>query len=238
MKALLLSAGLGTRLGSITKQTPKCLVKVGKNTMLDHWLFKLEALGVEEFFINTHHHAEKVEAFISRHKLKPKIELIYEKKLIGTAGTVLANLEKIQSENCFIIHVDNYCEDPLKDFLIAHKQRPTETLLTMLTFNTDHPENCGVVKLDENNKVIGFFEKQVAVKSSLANGAVFLASTDFFKELKKFSFPIFDLSEDVIPNLLGKIFSFQTKMAFEDIGTPKTLRKANKIARTNISSAE
>ena len=73
MKALLLAAGLGTRLGNLTKKQPKCLIKVGNETMLDHWLFKLEALGVSEFIINTHYLADQVDKHILSHPLKDKI---------------------------------------------------------------------------------------------------------------------------------------------------------------------
>ena len=65
MKALLLAAGFGSRLGGVTKNMPKCLVKVGQETMLDHWLYKLDRLGISEFVINSHYLAEQVDTFIS-----------------------------------------------------------------------------------------------------------------------------------------------------------------------------
>ena len=53
MNAFLLAAGYGSRLGNITLSTPKCLLKVGEHTMLEHWIQKLDQLGVKHFFINT-----------------------------------------------------------------------------------------------------------------------------------------------------------------------------------------
>ena len=55
MKALLLAAGFGTRLRPITLKTPKCLVKVGGVSLLDHWLANLEAASIEDVRINTHY---------------------------------------------------------------------------------------------------------------------------------------------------------------------------------------
>ena len=60
IKALLLSAGFGTRLRPLTLKTPKCLVKVNGVPLLSHWLLKLEKLGCEEVIINTHYLSHKV----------------------------------------------------------------------------------------------------------------------------------------------------------------------------------
>ena len=91
-KALLLAAGLGTRLGNITTKVPKCLVKVQGKTMLDYWLDKLEAAGCEEVLVNTHYKAEMVENHIShRKKCNMKVTTKFENQLLGTGGTLLAN---------------------------------------------------------------------------------------------------------------------------------------------------
>ena len=56
-KALLLAGGLGTRLRPITETTPKCLVPVAGRPMLEYWYDALEAAGIREALLNTHHHA-------------------------------------------------------------------------------------------------------------------------------------------------------------------------------------
>ena len=53
MRALLLSAGLGSRLGEITKNKPKCMIEVGGKPMLIRWLEKLEEIGCDKVLINT-----------------------------------------------------------------------------------------------------------------------------------------------------------------------------------------
>ena len=117
MKALLLAAGFGTRLHPLTQNTPKCLMRVGDKPMLDHWLYKLERLGVTEFIINTHYLAEKVHDFIDSHSLKSKIKLSFEPKLLGTAQTVLCLKNQLRNSPFFIVHVDNFCEDDLSSFI-------------------------------------------------------------------------------------------------------------------------
>ena len=64
MKALLLAAGYGTRLKELTTLKPKCLIKVGEETMLDHWIIKLEKLGVDQFIINTHYLSTRLKTIL------------------------------------------------------------------------------------------------------------------------------------------------------------------------------
>ena len=223
MKALLLAAGYGSRLGQHTKTKPKCLIDVNGQTMLDHWLFKLEALGVESFIINTHYKSEQVENYISNHLLNSKITLDFEPELLGTAGTVARHSHELINSDCFIVHVDNYCQDNLQALLKSHITRPESTMLTMLTFTTSTPQTCGIVEVDQEGKLIGFYEKQIAPPSNMANGAVFIASPAFFEFIKEDDRVNLDLSRDIVPTLLGKIFCVHTEAYFEDIGIEEKL---------------
>ena len=77
MKAMLLAAGYGSRLGEITNKKPKCLVAVGGQPILGHWLKKLDQLGVNKFYINTHYLPEQVEEYVNQHPLREKIAVSY-----------------------------------------------------------------------------------------------------------------------------------------------------------------
>ena len=61
IKALLLAAGIGTRLRPLTLKTPKCLVEINGIPFLGLWLNKLNNLGCDEVLVNTHYLHEKVE---------------------------------------------------------------------------------------------------------------------------------------------------------------------------------
>lgn len=223
MKALILAAGYGSRLGEITENTPKCLIKIGAETMLDHWLNKLVKLGVEDFFINTHYLSQKVENFVFKHPLKDKITLFHEKKLLGTAGTIIKHVEALNSEPFFIIHADNYCEDNLNAFLFSFRQRPSDTIMSMLTFTSQSPQDCGIVEVDNEQRLIAFHEKINNPPSNQANGAIYLASPNLFSEMPVNVDKFLDFSCDIIPKLLGKIHCFHTEEYFQDIGTPDSL---------------
>ena len=90
LRALLLSGGYGSRLRPITDNKPKCLVEINNKPIIEHWLVKLEEIGCESVFINTHYLFEEVNKFIkSRKKSSMNIKTKYEKELLGTAGTCL-----------------------------------------------------------------------------------------------------------------------------------------------------
>ena len=72
MQALILAAGLGTRLKPITNHTPKCLVEINGRKLIDIWLEKLSYIGVEEYLINTHHLSEQVEEHLKKHFIQIK----------------------------------------------------------------------------------------------------------------------------------------------------------------------
>ena len=92
IRVLLLAAGFGTRLRPLTFDIPKCLIEVDKKPILGFWLNKLEDFGVERILINTHYLADKVNHFLDNNYLQNrKIKKFHEKKLLGTAGTLIAN---------------------------------------------------------------------------------------------------------------------------------------------------
>jgi mannose-1-phosphate guanylyltransferase len=88
-----------------------------------------------------------------------KIKLVHENDLLGTAGTLIENLEFFQGEDGLLTHADNYCLADFSAFESAHKNRPPGCVMTMMTFRTDDPSSCGIVELDESGIVIEFHEK-------------------------------------------------------------------------------
>ena len=73
MKALLLSAGLGTRLRPITNYVPKCLVPINGKPLLEYWLDNLSKAGIKEFLINISYLSEQVKQFVEKSIYKDKL---------------------------------------------------------------------------------------------------------------------------------------------------------------------
>ena len=101
----------------------------------------------------------------------------------------------------------------------------------MLTFETNNPRECGIVEIDGNNILKNFHEKVENPPGNLANGAVYAFSEDFIEYLFKMQKTIEDISNDLIPLLSNRIFTYKTTSSFLDIGNHANLKKANEFWR-------
>lgn len=230
LKAILLSAGFGTRLRPETLKTPKCLIKINRKPILEIWLEKLSRLGCSEVLINTHYLSEQVEDFVMKYQSNNmKLSTTFEKNLLGTAGTLMKNIDFIEGET-LLIHSDNFTTSNLKGLINKHRMKSNDTILTMLTFRTDFPENCGIVEIDSRGVVQTFHEKVSSPPGNLANGAIYIFDKNLVSWLKIQKRNLFDFSNDVLPYLTGRIQTWQTTDFFIDIGTPESLKSARAIS--------
>ena len=230
MRALLLAAGLGTRLRPLTDRTPKCLVDVNGRPLLGHWLDALFEARVEPILVNTHHLSAKVEAFLKGRVDRAKIHAVHEELLLGTAGTVRENSDFFKGERGLVIHADNFCTANFSNLVDAHNQRPPDTLITMMTFVSDAPSTCGIVELDQTGRVTGFHEKVANPPGNLANGAIYIFEPEVIDFIRQSGGSVTDISNDVLPRFLGKIFTWPTDGHLVDVGTLENLEKARRLA--------
>ncbi len=226
MRALLLAAGLGTRLRPLTDKIPKCLVPINGKPLLGCWFDLLFEADIENVLVNLHYLPEKVETFIQENQYQNRIETVFERQLLGTAGTLLANKVFFQREAVLLIHADNYSIFDVKKFMAAHNDRPKGCEVTMMTFETDTPENCGIVELDEKGIVQKFHEKVKHPPGNLANGAVYIVEPSVFSFLQDLGEKQIDFSTQVLPHYLGRIFTFKNSQYHRDIGTLESYQKA------------
>ena len=227
MRALLLASGLGTRLRPLTATTPKCLVPIHGQALMAIWLQRLAQAGIGPFLVNTHYLSEQVDAFVEASPYRKDISLVHERDLLGTAGTLVANLKFFGGSDGLLIHADNYCLADFSAFLQSHRNRPPECVLTMMTFRTDAPSSCGIVELDTRGVVVGFHEKGANPPGNLANGAVYILSAELLQQLGSDLHGVTDFSTEVLNRFIGKIYSYETAATFLDIGTPENYAKAN-----------
>lgn len=228
MRAILLSAGFGKRLMPITSNTPKCLAKVGGKPLLQIWFEQLTCYGVNEILVNTHYLHEQVEAFVRESPFAKKVRLVFEPELRGTARTVSDALGFWQEDEMFIAHADNLCICDFPRFFDAFRERDAGVIGTMMLFKSADPKSCGVVKLNEKGRVTEFYEKVNNPPSNLANAAVYIFSREAKIIFSGLSEGEFDISQHVIPKMIGRLNTWVNDEYMRDLGTVENLNRANK----------
>ena len=147
---------------------------------------------------------------------------------MGTAGTIRHNIHHFCNQTTLVVHADNWCQCDFASFLRFHESdRPSSAVITMMTYKTDTPNQCGIVEVDKDGVVIGFHEKVDNPPSNLANAAVYLIEPEVMKWIYKQT-SVTDFSTQVIPNYIGRISSWENTHIHRDIGTIESLLKAQK----------
>ncbi len=105
MKAMILAAGVGSRLAPLTDTMPKALVEVGGKPLIGHVLDRLSAAGVTEFIVNTHHFAEQIEYYLAkRRKEGLRVEISREDTLLDTGGGLKKAYWFFDDAKPFLLH--------------------------------------------------------------------------------------------------------------------------------------
>jgi mannose-1-phosphate guanylyltransferase len=236
MDALILSAGLGSRLGKLVAETPKPMLHIGSQPLLEINLDKVISLNVERIFINTHYKSEVIINFINGRKdLKNKVVLLHEPKLLGTAGTVQNLLNLYQISDLIVMHGDNFFEDDLKNMLEVFIRLPSFFWGLAGYFRTNDPKSFGIFELDANDTVTAFHEKKVNSVGRNANSAIYMFNRDGLKNFIGLKTEQSDISINILPRLIGRIKAIKLNGTFIDIGTPKNLQKANNSLNRKIN---
>ena len=228
MRALLLAAGLGTRLRPITDSIPKCLVPIHGRPLLGYWLDLLCRGGIERILVNMHYFPEQVERFVKDSVWSDKVDLVYESDLLGTGGTVLRNRKWLEKGPFILAHADNLTRFRVQDFVLRHEMRPAGTDITMMTFDTDAPQTCGIVEEDAAGVVVAFHEKVAYPPGNHANAAVYILEPSVIDFIASLGKDFVDLSTEVIPAYVGRMTTFHNSDYHRDIGNPESLERAQR----------
>lgn len=129
MKAMVLAAGLGTRLRPLTDGRPKALVEINGRTLLEITLSRLRRFGVREVIVNVHHFANILAAYLSAHKnFGMQIEISREDDLLLDTGGGLKNAAKFflrdSADAPFLLHnVDVLSTIDLDEMIRVHRKQ-------------------------------------------------------------------------------------------------------------------
>lgn len=231
MKALILSAGTGTRLDPITKSKPKVMISIGRKPVLWYHIQALKNHGINEIWINLHSFPEAIKKYFGDgSKYGVKIFYSYEKKLLGTAGALKnpeSGIEKEFSRGSFVVvYGDVLANFDYKQLIDFHRRN--KAIWTDAVHLSEEPWTKGVVKVDKNGKIISLIEKgpKGEEETGLVRAGFMVCEPETLKYIPEgFS----DFGLDIGPVMLSKnlpIYALDTGSYSRDMGTPERLRRA------------
>lgn len=151
---ILLAGGLGSRLGKITHNKPKSLIRINKTPIIIHQLKKIEKLGFKNVILCLSHFAEKIIEEISKYKFKLNINFSFDgSKQLGTGGAIKNALKLKCSNYFFVIYGDVLFDLDLKKILNNFKRKQKKIKSLMVIFKSKSHYEKGNVLLRENSLI-------------------------------------------------------------------------------------
>jgi mannose-1-phosphate guanylyltransferase len=221
MKAMVLAAGLGTRLRPLTYEITKPMVPVLDRPVMAHILDLLDRHGFREVIANLHYFPDSI-----REHFGERLEYRYEEELLGTAGGVRACREFFGEEAFLIISGDALTDIDLGAFVARH--RAAGGIATLAVKQVSDTREYGVVLHDSDGRITGFQEKPEPEEalSNLGNCGIYIFEPEIFDYFPER--PFADWAQDVFPALLTNDVPFhihEIRDYWNDVGSLAELRQ-------------
>lgn len=231
--AMVLAAGLGTRMRPLTERRPKPLVEVAGRALIDHALDRLAEAGVERAVVNVHHFAEQIERHVASRK-KPQITISDERGLLlGTGGGVRKALPALGDEAFFHINSDTLWIDGVKPNLarLAETFDPASMdalLLLAPTTGSIGYVGRGDFTMAPDGRLRGRAERTVA--PFVYAGAAIL-SRRLFDSASEGEFSLTDLFDRAAEQ--GRLHGLRLEGLWMHVGTPDAIALAENAIRAS-----
>ena len=232
-KAMVMAAGVGSRLDPLTQYVPKPLVPVLNRPVMDILLEKLKICGITKVVANTYYLAEKIEERYSKN-CPVNIEFVHEKELSGTAGGV----KKCQyffsdCENFLVVSADGFHDADLCRIIAAHEESGCIATMAVMPVDIEEVSKYGVVVTNSDFSVSEFQEKPPVseAKSNCINTGIYVFNRRIFDYIPPNT--KYDFAQNVFPALLKageKINTYKIYNYWSDIGTLSQYLQSNKDA--------
>jgi D,D-heptose 1,7-bisphosphate phosphatase len=225
-QAVVLCGGLGTRLGELTRTTPKPLLPVDDRPFLDTLLFEIGRHGIKEVLLLAGFAADQVRRYAetaqSARRFGLKLQVVAEPTPAGTGGA-LRQAESLLAREFLLLNGDSWFDINVLNLACNLSDAGAETLVAMALRELVDASRFGVVAL-EGGRVTRMSERPENPGPGLVNGGVYAMRRDILSSIA----PVGSLERDVLPRLAaaGRIAGRVYDGYFIDIGVPQDYARA------------
>lgn len=252
LKAMIMAAGMGSRLEPMTLLFPKPLIPVMNVPLMDILLSQLSSIGIKDVISNTYYLSHQIIDRYKKNNLGINFNYIKETELSGTAG----GMKKCQfffdeGEDFIVMSGDVLTNVDIKKGIELHKKSGAIATIGVKGIEPDKVSHFGVVVTDSAGYITEFQEKPsvAEAKSNFINTGIYIFNYKIFNYIPENTF--YDFAKDVFPKLLleKQINTFEVTEYWNDIGTIDQYKKSiqdvfngvcninhSKIQSTNLGS--
>lgn len=230
MDAIVLAGGMGTRLKKLFPTLPKPLAPIQNVPFLEILLEQLEqSKVVNTVVLSLGYEAEQVQKWLETKSFLFPIEVVIEKKPLGTGGATLYALEKTTTEEVLVMNGDSYLDLCFEKFIEAHYRRRAEVSVAY-RYETALARYGGLQIDKKTEKILSFVEKG-SLEKGFMNGGIYCFSKKALKKQYKEGF--ISLEKEILPLFAsqGTMVGFYTEGLFIDIGTEESFMQAQTILK-------
>ncbi len=228
MKAMIMAAGVGSRLMPMTVNIPKPMIPMANRPLMEITVELLSKYGFKDIIANLHYHGDVIaNYFAGGDSWGVAMQFSPEQELMGTAGGV-KKCEWFLDETFIVVSGDALTDINLADLLDQHHRKGA--LATIALKTVDEVEQFGVVVTDENDRIKRFQEKprpQEAL-SNTANTGIYVFEPEIFNYIPSGEF--YDFGKQVFPHLVkmgAPFYGHAVDAYWCDVGNLNTYRQAH-----------
>lgn len=235
--AMVLAAGLGTRMRPLTDDRPKPLLPLNGRSLLHHAMDRLRDAGIARLVVNAHWHADQVMAAASAYGAEPPPVVLREEALLETGGGVKAALPHLGDQPFVVVNGDAFWLDGphsalLRMFAAFDPAEMDALLLLVRTATVDGDAGRGDFLLDPIGRARRPKEREIA---PYLFGGVQILSPSLFGGMPEGAFSLNRVYDKAIE--AGRLFGLVHDGAWFHLSTPRDLERAETLLRAGILPA-
>ena len=226
MRAMILAAGVGSRLDPLTRNVPKPLVPIVNRPVMEYLILLLKQHGFHDIMVNLHYLGEVIaDHFGDGSQWGVHIHWSREDELWGDAGSVKRVQDFFQNETFLVIGGDDLTDMDLTAVVQTHKSKKAAATLALSV--VDDPSEYGIVQLNDDGRITRFLEKPKGeVFSNTANTGVYVFEPQVFDLIPSGAFFLF--GKQLFPLMMERglpMYGHVTEAYWKDVGNLKIYRQ-------------